>query len=494
MTTTYLTVAIPYVNAPPHLGYGYELVAADIAARARRAAGKEVRFLGGTDDYSLKNVLAAEAAGISTAAFVRAHGDRFEQLAVPLELSLDDFIRTSSDPRHAPAVERLWRACAANGDLYRRAYEGTYCVGCEQFYTAAELVEGCCPEHKVPLEHVREENWFFRLSAYRDRIEELITSGALVVTPASFKEEVLAFVRRGLEDISISRSVARARGWGLGVPDDPAQVIYVWFDALTNYLSALDFGETDSAAYQRWWRSADERIHVIGKGILRFHAVYWPAFLLSAGEPPPTRIQVHPYLTVDGAKLSKSAGDAPDPALIAATYGVDALRWWFARDVAATADTDFTTARLVARANEDLANGLGNVVSRIAHLVHRSPNGCLPELEAAVPREVGELVTKAGDAFIAFDHRLGARLVVEAVGIVNRDLDRTKPWLLARDASPAAQQQLGLLLATLVKSAQAIAVAVGPVLPTLSRRLLDQLDASGQVTTPVPAYARIAAP
>jgi methionyl-tRNA synthetase len=232
MTTTYLTVAIPYVNAAPHLGYAYELVEADVYARTRRSGGERVRFLGGTDDYSLKNVLAAEAAGVPTAEFVRSGADRFEELARPLDLSFDDYIRTSSDDRHAPAVERLWRACAATGDLYKRSYEGDYCVGCEQFYAESELLDGHCPEHGAPVERVAEENWFFRLSTYRDRVEELISSGELVVAPEPFKEEVLAFLRRGLQDISVSRSATRARGWGLPVPDDPAQVIYVWFDAL----------------------------------------------------------------------------------------------------------------------------------------------------------------------------------------------------------------------------------------------------------------------
>lgn len=294
MRTTCLTVAIPYVNAAPHLGYAYELVEGDIYARARRSCGDRVRFLGGTDDYSLKNVLAAQAAGVSTSVFVDANAKHFEQLADPLGLSFDDYIRTSIDRRHAPAVERLWRACAANGDLYTQNFEGDYCVGCEQFYAPGELVKGYCPEHGTPVERVAEKKWLFRLSAYRDQIEALISSGRLIVSPEPFKQEVLAFVRRGLEDISVSRSATRARGWGLAVPDDQSQVIYVWFDALANYISALGFGDIESSNYREWWVESDERVHVIGKGILRFHAVYWPAFLASAGQPPPTRIQVHP--------------------------------------------------------------------------------------------------------------------------------------------------------------------------------------------------------
>src|SRR5690606_12834603 len=241
MTTTYVTVAIPYVNADPHIGYAYELVQADIYAPSRRQACDRVRFLGGTDDYSLKNVLAAEAAGEATRDFVDRHADRFAALRGPLAISFDDFIRTSSDPRHAPAVERLWRAVAANGDLYRRHYEGNYCVGCEQFYDPADLVAGRCPEHGTPISRVAEENWFFRLSAYQEHLEELIGSDRLAVRPEPFRREVLAFVRAGLADISVSRSVERARGWGIPVPGDPSQVVYVWFDALANYVSALGF-------------------------------------------------------------------------------------------------------------------------------------------------------------------------------------------------------------------------------------------------------------
>ncbi|MCA1672618.1 MAG: class I tRNA ligase family protein, partial [Actinobacteria bacterium] len=251
-----------------------------------------------------------------------------------------------------------------NGDLYKRAYEGDYCVGCEQFYTAAELVGGLCPEHGIPTERVAEENWFFRLSAYQSHLERLVGSGELVIQPEPFRQEVLGWLRRGVQDFSVSRSVARARGWGIGVPDDPSQVIYVWFDALTNYISSLRFGDPKSDEYRRWWLESDRRVHVIGKGILRFHALYWPAFLASAGQPSPSRIQVHPYLTAGGEKLSKSGRTTVGPARIAADFGTDALRWWFAREVGAVADPDFTVERLIARGNEDLANGLGNVTNR----------------------------------------------------------------------------------------------------------------------------------
>ncbi|MBA3268842.1 MAG: methionine--tRNA ligase, partial [Acidimicrobiia bacterium] len=321
MTTNFLTVAIPYVNAEPHLGYAYELVLADIHARASRLDGAATWFLGGTDDYSLKNVLAAEDAGVPVREFVDAHAKRFEALRGPLDLSFDDFIRTSVDPRHIPAVRRLWATAAENGDLYKQPYSGDYCVGCERFYAPDELDDDRCPEHLRPVERVEEENWFFRLSRYQDQLIDIIDSDSLRITPAPFRNEVLAFLQSGLDDISVSRSNERARGWGVPVPDDPSQVIYVWFGALTNYISSLDYGTSADGQYRRWWNEADERCHVIGKGILRFHAVYWPAFLLAAGEPLPTHIRVHPYLTLGQLKLSKSTGTSVDPSHIASTYG-----------------------------------------------------------------------------------------------------------------------------------------------------------------------------
>jgi methionyl-tRNA synthetase len=377
VSRTYITVAIPYVNARPHVGYALELVQADVLARHLRACGDDVRFLGGTDDHALKNVLGAEAAGVPPQEFVDGNAAAFEALRCPLDISFDDFIRTSRDPRHAAGVERLWRACEARGDFYRQWYEGQYCVGCEQFYATSDLVDGRCPEHRTPTEAVAEQNWFFRLSRYRDSILSAIERGELTIVPETFQNEVLAFLAAGLEDISVSRSDARARGWGIPVPDDPTQRIYVWWDALGNYITALDYG-THGEPFDRWWRGADERIHVIGKGILRFHAVYWPAILLSAGELLPTKILVHPYLTAGGEKLSKSRGTKVDPTDVVAEVGTDALRWWFARDVPRAADADFSLERVIARADEDLAHGIGNLVHRVTTMIHRLKDGVAP--------------------------------------------------------------------------------------------------------------------
>jgi len=489
MPSTYVTVAIPYVNADPHLGYAYELVQADVFVRAHRQAGDRVRFLGGTDDYSLKNVLAAELAGVPTRDFVDRHARRFEALRAPLNLTFDDFIRTSADPRHRPAVERIWRAAFEAGDLYRRHYEGDYCVGCEQFYGDAEQVKGCCPEHRTPTERIAEENWFFRLSAYQVHIEELIASDRLAIRPEAFRNEALSFVRAGLQDISVSRSVDRARGWGIPVPGDPSQVIYVWFDALTNYISALGFGDPDSREYRDWWLQADERVHVIGKGILRFHAVYWPAFLRSAGQPPPTRIQVHPYLTVDGQKLSKSQGTTVRPDELVERYGTDTVRWFFAREVGEVSDTDFTIERLVDRANEDLANGIGNVTNRIVTLLHRYCGGRVRRGAEPIAEAAG-LRDSVRAAIVDFRLREAAGLVSDAVAALNRDLEVSQPWRIAKD--PARVDELEAVLARQIATAQVIGTAIEPIVPSLAQRLLDQLGhGDAKLPEPTPAFARI---
>ena len=493
MSSSYLTVAIPYVNAAPHLGYAYELVLADIAVRARRSdPGRAVRFLGGTDDYSLKNASAAAEAGVPTADFVAANARRFAELARPLRISFDDFIQTSRDARHLPAVQRLWERVATNGDLYRQSYQGLYCLGCEAFYGAEDLLDGRCPEHDAPLEVVEEENWFFRLSRYRDYLEDLITSGRLAITPIEFRTEVHSFLRSGLKDISVSRSAERAGGWGIPVPGDPSQVIYVWFDALVNYISALDYGG-DHREFVRWWSSGDERIHVIGKGISRFHAIYWPAFLAAGGEVPPTRIVVHPYLTVSGAKLSKSSGSQLDPTELSRTWGADGLRWWFARDVHPTVDTDFTPDRVVNRANEDLAGGLGNLVTRINTLIHRCRHGRVAQPEAAPLTEVDEACGKAREAFREFQPREGCEQVLVAVAAANREVERTRPWRLVRDSGLSAE--FDQVTSRLWKSCVLIAQTVAPVVPDLAKRLATLLAADGGVIPqPEPAFPRLPEP
>ena len=478
MHRTYVTVSIPYVNAPPHLGYALELVQADTLARVRRAAGEEVRLLGGTDENSLKNVLAAAEEGVPTETLVDRNAGRFAALAEPLGVRFDDFIRTSHDPRHRPGVEALWRASAARGDFYKKWYEGAYCVGCEQFYAAADLRGGRCPEHDTPTEWVAEENWFFRLGRYEERLSALLEAGTLRVVPEEYGREALAFVRAGLEDISVSRSRQRARGWGIPVPGDDGQVVYVWWDALANYVTALGYGSDDSSDYRRWWVEADERIHVIGKGILRFHAVYWPALLLSAGEPLPTTIYVHPYLTAGGRKLSKSGGATADPVAIAGRYGTHALRWWLLRDVARRADTDFTEERLVSRSDEDLANGVGNLARRVDALVGQLRSGRAPsvaedDLDTDIAARARALPAAVAERVAAFDFRGALGKVLDLVAATNRHIEAVRPWELARteEADGAHAAAIDRCLASAALAVRTAGDVLEPFLPGVATAL-----------------------
>jgi methionyl-tRNA synthetase len=498
MSRYYVTTAIPYVNSRPHLGFALEIVQADVLARHHRQRGDRVRFLTGTDDNSLKNVLAAQAEGLSTAELVDRNSAAFAALRDPLALSFSDFIRTSRDARHRTGVARLWRACAH--DLYRHHYEGLYCVGCEQFYTPAELVGGRCPEHDVEPQAVAEENWFFRLSRYGDRLRDLIVDGTVRIEPAARRNEVLAFIAAGLRDFSVSRSRARAHGWGIPVPGDPDQVVYVWWDALGNYITSLGYGG-EGSNYRRWWVDGDRRVHVIGKGVIRFHAVYWLAILLSAGEPLPTDILVHDYLTTDGRKISKSAGAVVDPVALADRYGSDAVRWWLLRDVPRVGDADFTEARLVARANEDLANGLGNLVNRVTVMVHRYREG-RPPVGAEPDADAEPLTTACRDApdlvhaaVADFDFRRATAAVWRIVEEANRYVEQVRPWDLARaerGGDAEAGKRLDAAVTALLTACRVLARELTPFVPALATRISEQcVTLTGRLPQPQPVFPRL---
>jgi methionyl-tRNA synthetase len=506
MTTahTYITTTIPYVNAHPHLGFALELVQADVLARHRRRCGDQVRFQTGTDDNSLKNVLAAEAAGTGVQEFVDGNAEAFIALAGPLSLSVDDVIRTSRDPRHRTGVERFWQACADAGDLYRRHYEGLYCIGCEQFYAAAELAGDRCPEHGTVLQTVSEENWFFRLSRYATQLQTLITTGSLRIEPVERRNEVLAFIDSGLEDFSVSRSTARARGWGIPVPGDPDQVIYVWWDALGNYLTALGYGTADDNL-RRWWTGGTRRIHLLGKGVLRFHAIYWPAMLLSAGQALPTDILVHDYLTADGRKISKSSGVRADPAALAGEYGPDAVRWWLLREVPRIGDADFTIDRLIDRADDELANGLGNLVNRVVAMIHRYRAGQVPRAGGAPAKEALALAEASCnapgliDAALAdFDFRHATSAVWTIVDEANRYINHIRPWDLAKAAQAGdngAAGDLDAALATLFHACRTIAEHLEPFLPDGSARISRQCTPiGGRLPDASPVFHRLGTP
>jgi len=363
----YLSTAVPYVNSPPHAGFALEITQADVIARYHRILGEDVFFLTGTDENSLKNVRAAEEEGISVKELVDRNTQRFNQLKDVLSLSFDDFIRTT-EKRHIKGVQKLWKACQK--DIYKKIYRGLYCVGCEEFYKENELENGVCPEHRIKPELIEEENYFFRLSKYQDELKKIIRKDEVKVIPNSRKNEVLAFINSGLEDICISRSAERARGWGIDVPGDPSQKAWVWFDALSNYINALGYAQ-NSKKFQEWWQKNDNKLHIIGKGILRFHGIYWIAILLSAKLELPEIIFVHGYVTSGGQKMSKSLGNVIDPFELVKKYGTDAVRYYLLRGIPPTEDGDFTYEKFEKRYNSDLASGIGNLVARVITLVEK---------------------------------------------------------------------------------------------------------------------------
>jgi methionyl-tRNA synthetase len=467
-TPVYVTTSIPYVNAAPHLGIALEFVLADALARFHRLSGAPTRLQSGTDDNSLKNVLAAEREGIPVRTLVDRNADVFERLLGRLDVQADGFIRTSADPVHPQGVAELWRACEARGDLYRKRYRGLYCVGCEQFYTPDELEAGRCPEHGTPPETVEEENWFFRLSRYQDELRRLLESGRLRVVPETRRREALAFVSSGLRDLSVSRARERARGWGIPVPGDPGQVVYVWFDALANYLTALGYPRR-TGTYRTFWEQGTTT-HVIGKGILRFHAVYWPAILLSAGLPPPDRLLVHGYLQANGARLSKSSGVRVDPGEVADRLGTEALRYWLLRAVGRGEDADWTDERASELRRTELGNELGNLLQRTVSLVRR--DGGIVRT-AAADEELGGIAAGLAEGVRTavageLDPQAALTATWELVRATNRYANQRQPWRLEGAARDGA-------VLSLAESLRVVAEALRPFLPRTARDIAAQL-------------------
>lgn len=361
----FISTSIPYVNAKPHLGHALEFVQADSIARYMREilGVNNVFFLSGTDENSIKNVQSAEKEGIETKDYVEEMGKVFESLLMKLNAKPDYFIKTSADRLHKIGAQKLWSSCKKE-DIYKKSYKGLYCEGCEEFKTEKDLVNGECPEHVgKKLVQVEEENYFFKLSNYQKKLEEIIESGELQIIPETRKNEMLSFIRGGLEDFSISRSNARAKNWGIPVPGDDSQMMYVWFDALSNYINALGYGE-NRTSYVDFWENG-ETMHVIGKGINRFHSIYWPAMLLSAGVPLPKKVLVHGYITIGGQKMSKSIGNVIDPFEVINEFGADAVRYALLRHIPTFEDGDFTIEKMKEIYNADLVNGIGNLLSRV---------------------------------------------------------------------------------------------------------------------------------
>ncbi|MDO8663485.1 MAG: methionine--tRNA ligase [Candidatus Wildermuthbacteria bacterium] len=463
----YVTAAIPYVNAKPHLGHALGFVYADVVARYHKFLGEEVILLSGADENSLKNVQSAEKENITAQALCDKNSRLFQDLAKILNVSFNIFQR-STEKKHFESSQKLWELCEKSGDIYRKFYAGLYCVGCEAVYTEDELENGFCPEHKVRLEKVSEENYFFRLSKYQNQIKELLIRDKLKITPSTRKNEALSFINRGLEDFSISRSRQRARGWGIPVPGDPEQVMYVWFDALNIYQSGIGFGWNEDS-YNKWWPA---NLHIIGKGILRFHAVYWPAMLLSARLPLPKTIFVHGYVTAGGQKISKSLGNAVDPFELVKKYGADAVRYFLLREISPTEDGDFTYEKFERRYNSDLAAGIGNLVARVITLAARlnsksevrNPKQILNSKFQTIINKTRKNYKKFLEEF-KFNEALAA--IWELISFCDEHIEKERPW----EESKSQKKVIGYLLSVIGSISQMLE----PFLPETSEKIIKQL-------------------
>lgn len=434
MSKFYITTSIPYLNGKPHIGHVLEFIQADVLARYHRLINDDAWFLSGTDEHGIKIYRTAQAYGKNEKDFIDELAKEFEDILKKLNISNDDFIRTSDRQRHWPGVEKLWLALVNNGDIYKKSYKGLYCPGCEAFLKKSDLIDGKCPIHNIKdLDVVEEENWFFKLSKYKKDVKKKIESGEIKIIPERRKKEILNLIDEA-EDVSFSRPVETLK-WGIPVPNDPSQTIYVWADALTNYISALGYGSAD-ARFNKFW-PAD--VHLIGKDIFRFHALYWPAMLLSVGLALPKAIYVHGFIAVEGEKMSKSIGNVIDPFELIKKYGVDPLRYFLLREISSTEDGDFSYKKLEDRYNGDLANNLGNLISRVAKLIETKLNSELNFDEKFIDHEakqkVEETLAKYKKAIEEFRLHEALTVVWDLLAYANSFIDIHKPWARDENAS-----------------------------------------------------------
>lgn len=473
----YITTAIDYINAKPHLGHAVEKIQADVLARwYKEFQGNDVYFLSGSDENSLKNVQAAKKAGKPVNDFVDEYVKYFTDLKEKLNLSYDTFIRTTED-RHIKGAQKFW-SLFKKEDIYKKNYKGLYCVGCEEFKRESDLVDGKCPEHNEPLECIEEENYFFKLSNYQEKLKKIIENDEVEVMPDYRKNEVLSFIKGGLEDFSISRSKKRAQGWGVPVPGDSEQVMYVWVDALSNYITGLDFA-SDGDLYKKYWVEGNEKIQIIGKGILRFHAVYWLAMLLSAGLPLPTKIISHEYLTVNNKKMSKSEGNIIGPDELVEKFGTDGTRYLLLSALPYSKDGDISWDKMTEKYNADLSNGLGNLVQRTLSMINQygikiEKRQTYFDLKEDVESEALPTAKIIEDSYMPeakFDMVLDEiwKLIKES----NIFIDEKKPWVLAKEKN---HTELTRVLSAVYDQIYKIAELLSPFMPETSGKIRKQLE------------------
>jgi methionyl-tRNA synthetase len=469
----YITTPIYYVNDKPHIGHAYTTIAADVVARLHRLLGDDVFFLTGTDEHGAKIEQAAKKAGKTPQEFVDEISAKYLLTWEKLEIASDDFIRTTEE-RHKKAVKIFLEKLKASGKLYEGEYEGLYCIGHEAFIKESELVSGLCPEHKTKPELVKEKNWFFKLSDYQKILEEKIENDEISVRPYTRKNEVLSFIKQGLEDIAISRPNVK---WGIPIPWDNEQTVYVWVDALFNYCTAVGY-ESDPERFQRFW-PAD--LHLVGKEIIKFHCIIWPALLLAIGEAAPSKIFANGFFTINGEKISKTVGNVIDPIDWVTKYGADAVRYFILREVPFGQDGDVSEEKLKARFNGDLANGLGNLFSRTTNMIEKYLDGDIGEFVRS-PKDLSE----AWEAFNSLNFSEGLTLIWKEIAWANKLIDDAKPWELVK-TEPEKVKELLLNLAALLLD---IALKLSPVIPETSNRIRQILE-SGDIKKPEPLFQKI---
>ena len=503
----YVTTAIAYPNGEPHIGHAYEMIATDAIARWKRLEGHDVFFLTGTDEHGIKMVQTAEAQGIPVRELADRNSGQFKKLAGALNLSNDDFIRTT-EPRHHASVQEIWRKMAASGDIYQSIYEGWYSVRDEAYFDEAELKDGEGGKKYAPsgaeVEWVKEPSYFFKLSAYQDRLLAFFDAHPDFIAPKERRNEIVSFVKGGLQDLSISRTTF---DWGIPVPDAPGHVMYVWIDALTNYITGVGYPDVEGEQFKRYW-PAD--LHIIGKDIIRFHAVYWPAFLMSAGIEVQKRVFAHGFLTVDGKKMSKSLGNVIDPFALIEEFGIDPVRFFFLREVSFGNDGDYSRDKIVNRANADLANDFGNLAQRSLSMINKNCEGRVPT-PGLFTKDDQAMLVSADAAIAAAIAAMDVQLVHEAVGAIwevvgetNRYFAAQAPWGLKKTDFKRMETVL-YVTAEIIRRMAIPALAfmpdsAGRILDFLGvaadRRLLAFADDSGQLTpgtllpVPEPVFAR----
>ncbi|PCJ60452.1 MAG: methionine--tRNA ligase [Rhodospirillaceae bacterium] len=465
----YVTTPIYYVNDAPHIGHAYTTLACDVLARFLRLDGQRVKFLTGTDEHGQKVEKSAAKAGIATQPFVDKVSENFRELAQAMNFSNDDFVRTTQ-PRHFKAVQALWKVLEEKGQIYLDSYSGWYSVRDEAFYREKELVDGKAPTG-AEVEWVEEPSYFFRLSDWQAPLLEFYKANPDFIAPESRRNEVIRFVESGLRDLSISRTSFK---WGIPVPGHDDHVMYVWLDALTNYMTGVGYPDTECEEFSTFW-PAD--VHIVGKDILRFHAVYWPAFLMAAGIAPPKRIFAHGWWTNEGQKISKSLGNSIDPFELIAKYGLDPLRFFLLREVPFGKDGDFSHQAVVHRTNGDLANDFGNLVQRVLSMIHKNCEGAIPE-----PGEFTEadtaLLAETDAVFAVFREEILAQAfhkaliaLWECVGLANRYVDAQAPWELKKK-DPARMRTVLYVLGEAIRH---LGILVQPIMPDAGAKILDQI-------------------